>query len=242
MNAQTLLKVAVRIALPAIITVFVLPAFAEDVNFTTTGAFSCGTVAGSCTTAIFGGNSNAQMSITNTGNTFNINATGYSDSGVLAGDTTIGANGVPLDQVNAITFSDTATNNKGGTNGPVKTAGSTFTLTITQTAPVASPNSGKLTGQFAGTIIASSSQTIIEFSNPSLVIGNVIYTLMGDAKEGSTTCPVNDACWGINTPGIKTIGMETGVTRVTPEPTFMTLTGLGFAALAFVAYRRKRIA
>jgi hypothetical protein len=35
------------------------------------------------------------------------------------------------------------------------------------------------------------------------------------------------------------IGTAGGAT-VTPEPTFMALTGLGFAGVAFVAYRRRR--
>jgi len=215
-------KFAAKSMLPILIAAFAGSAFAEDVTFTTTGEFSCGTATG-CSTAIFDGVGGGQMTIANNGNTFNINAVGYTNADVLAGDPN-------LDDVNALTFNDTATNFTPKTSpkgSPVNTNGAEFTLVITQTAPPASPNSGSLSGGFTGTVTASQSLAEITFSNTTLTLGNVTYTL-------------DQSVWTIPTPGIKTIGMTTDTATVTPEPTFMALTGLGFAGLAFVAYRRRR--
>ena len=63
---------------------------------------------------------------------------------------------------------------------------------------------------------------------PSVSIGSILYSL--DANSTN-----------VGNPGIKTVGANQITATVTPEPTFMLLTGLGFAGLAFVAYRRRRI-
>jgi hypothetical protein len=226
MTVRTL-KAAAVIGLPILVAAFAVPAFALDVTFTTTGTFGCGTEVaangGTCSTAAFGGDPNAQMTIANSGNTFNVQAVGYTNTNVIAGD-------INSDDVNALTFNDTASNFTSTTTppgSPVQTGGAQFTLTITQLAPPVTPNSGTLSGAFSGTITASNSGVNITFNNTVLVLGQVTYTLDSNV-------------WGVPTPGIATIGMTTDTATVTPEPTFMMLTGFGFAGVAFVAYRRRR--
>jgi hypothetical protein len=214
-----------KIALAVLIPAFALPALAEDVTFTTTGEFGCGTVAGACSTSSAYGSATGQIAITQNNNTFTLAAEGYTNTSVQAGNPA-------LDDVNVLTFLDTVTqkgNAGGGTGDPVSLNGATFSLLFTQTAPPTTPDSGALSGELTGKITASQTSTIITFSSSSLVIGNIKYTL----DDGTT--------WTIPNPGNPpTIGMTTETATVTPEPTFMALTGLGFAGLAFAAYRRKR--
>jgi hypothetical protein len=218
-------KVAAKIGLPVLMVAFALPAFAEDVTFTTTGAFSCG-APGTCALSTYDGTSDAQMVIKNHNNTFTIQASGYTEANVLAGDPN-------NDDVNAINFNTAVA--KTGKQDPVNTTGAGFTLTITQTSPPANPDSQSLTGAFSGTITSAQTGVVVTFGGgasaplDSVVIGNITYTLDSNV-------------WTIPNPGNGTIGMTAETTTVTPEPTFMMLTGLGFAALGFVAYRRKRTA
>jgi|SRR5580704_7209703 hypothetical protein len=211
------LKVAVKIGLPVLIAAFALPAFAEDVTFTTTGEFFCGTVAGTCSTS----NGGTTMTITNGGGTTTVNVAGDSYVNLLAGNPAV-------DDVNVAQFTSTAT-----TGAAVNTAGATFELIFKETGPVA--GSGDLVGDFSGTM-GNKSKTggsTITFGGtannpPSVPIGGVLYSL--DANSTN-----------IGNPGIGTTGANQITATVTPEPTFMALTGLGFAGLAFVAYRRRRV-
>jgi hypothetical protein len=205
-------KALVQIALPVLVAAFALPAFGEDVTFTTTGSWNCNglTVCGTS-----GGGS--IMTVTNNGNTATVQAVGDSYSDIIAGPS-------PQADVNVVTFNDTSTNNT-APSGPVNLAGALFTLTINQTTPTV--GSGSLTGSLFGTIYYTGTTAYVDFSTGSLVLGNVTYVLD------------NPSNWALANPG-NSVGMEVFTAQVLPEPTFMLLTGLGFAGVAFVAYRRRR--
>jgi len=146
----------------------------------------------------------------------------------VVGSVTIKAIGLPSASysigppvfVNAIEFTSTTTN-KAGT-APV---GGFFTLTIDQTTP-AGFGPGIFAGSLSGKIGFHNGSPEVSFSGPlTLDLGGAYYTL------GSNSYSLPNP--GGN--GQTFIQME-----VTPEPAFMMLTGLGFAGLAFVAYRRRR--
>jgi hypothetical protein len=208
----TFTKTALAVSLAA----FALPAFAESVDFTTTGEFFCGSVAGACTatnSATPGGSS--LVIITNNGTT-NIAVAGDTYNNFIVGDPA-------TDDLNIAQFSSTAT--KGAA---VNTGGAEFELLITQTGP-GGTQTGEFIGTFSGTV-GNKSQTngaSVNFANTTLTLGNVVYSL--DAPSFS-----------IGNPGIGTTGANQITATVTPEPTFMLLTGLGFAAAGFVAYRRRK--
>jgi hypothetical protein len=219
-----ILKDAAKIVLPLLVAAFALPAFGSEVSFTTTGVFACNGAVG-CTTADGG----SYISITNHGNTVSIEAMGYTDVNVPVNQT-------PQDDVNVISFNTIATNHP-SPSGAVDTTGVTFTLDIDQTSPVISPNNGSLGGSFTGTIDATASSTQINFApnQTALVLGGTTYSL-------NFLSPGQDF-WSLPAPGIQRYHESTQtatILNVTPEPTFMTLTGLGFVGLAMVAYRRKR--
>jgi hypothetical protein len=220
---------AAKTALLTLIAACAHPVFGTPVDFTTTGTFSCGSAVG-CSTA----NNGATVNITNHGNTVTITAVGFTNVGIFPGDANLDANGSPLDDVNIITFDTFSTNHATPASG-VNTLGVTFTLNIDQTSPPIAPNSGTLSASFSGSIDARGSTTIVSFnpSQTSLTLGgNVTYTL--DFLNASQTF------WTIPNPGIGKTGVTTETATVTPEPTFILLTGLGFSALLLVAYRCRR--
>jgi hypothetical protein len=210
------LKIAASMGLPVLIAAFAIPALAEDVTFTTTGEFSCGSAIG-CTVSNVGAGTDNKMVIINNGSTFSVTVAGVDNANVLAGDPN-------NDDVNVASFNYTA--NQAG--GLVNTAGASFTLGINQVSPVATPGSGSLAGTFSGSINASTSTAEIDFgSSTSLTLGNVLYSLDSET-------------WSFANPGAGVLAVTTDTATVTPEPTFMMLTGLGFAGLALVAYRRRQ--
>jgi hypothetical protein len=228
-----ILKAAAKVGLPLAFAAFALPVFGMPVDFTTTGTFTCGITAVGCSTS----NGGSTVTVTNDGQTLNMTAVGYANLNIIPGDTTEVA-GNPADDVNVITFNTLSTNHPAPADG-VNTAGITFTLNIDQTSPVTAPNTGTLGGTFSGFIDAKGSNTVISFASnqTSLTLGGgTVYSL--DFLFGAQTQ------WTIPNPGIATTGVTTETATltpsVTPEPAFMMLTGLGFAGLAFVAYRRKR--
>jgi hypothetical protein len=234
---------AAQISLPLLVAAFALPAFGMDVDFTTTGTFSCGSAVG-CSTS----NNGSTVTITNDGNTLKMTAIGITNLDIPVGDSNLDVNGNPFDDVNAITFNTTSTNHPSPAGG-VNTAGLTFTLNIDQTSPPAVPNIGSVGASFTGSIDAKGSNTTVNFTpNQTSVIlgGNVEYML----DFLSETPDV----WTIPNPGINKTGVTTETATVdpkpgsngnglsTPEPTFTALTGLGFSSFALVAYRRRRTA
>ncbi|HWF11889.1 MAG TPA: hypothetical protein VG297_25650 [Bryobacteraceae bacterium] len=208
-NRNLALKIGLCVAAAAL----ALPAMAEEVSFTTTGTFACGT-ASVCGLS----NGGSTITITNNGTTITDTAVGRSYTNLLTGG--------PAADVNVMEFDDTST--PGGTGALVN--GSTFTLKITQSDPVVTPNSGTLSGDFSGTIFRKNTDAFIDFgANTTLVLGDITYTL-------------DSSIWNMSNPGSGTTGIAIQTAQVTPEPTFMLLTGLGFGCLAFLAYRRKRTA
>jgi hypothetical protein len=164
---------------------------ADPVTFTTSGTFTCGGCSGSGTNSVtfLGGMGNALM-ITFTG----------------LGSTS-------LNTPTGSSFGNFQTFVSG--NGVINASG-TFTLTITQTVPVAGSDSFAAT--FSGTFSASNSGTgVVNFTVSSVTIGGVTYAI--------TNNPLNLVPPASNN-GITTVqGLITS--EPVPEPTTMLLLGTG---------------
>lgn len=243
-----------KVALPVLVAAFALPAFAETVDFNTTGAFDCnGTVANNpakpgepstCTVSP----DKTLITITNNGNTVTISAIGDSYTNVLAGFD-------PEADKNVITLNDTSTSNvtaclvalvngkcpagQSVAAGAVGITGAEFALTFNQTACAgcsgAGTGSGVMNDKLSGHVFFKNTSAQVIFGNgvnlPTVTIAGVTYTL------DQATYPLANPGKLTDIPGF---GSETFTAQVTPEPTFMLLSGLGFAGVALVAYRRKR--
>lgn len=210
--------------------VFALPLFGETVDFTTTGSFACGTAAG-C--SILG--SGSEIKVTNGGNTATETAIGYTYDNLLA-------NSPDAQDISVVQFNGTTTKN--GTPGASLT-GSTFTISIDQTACTGcyapATGSGSFTGSLTGTVYTTGTNAYIDFcpavgpcnpANYTLNIGGVTYTLDTPTKwafDNASSVPVQMA-------------ITFQAATVTPEPAFLLLTGLGFGIVALVAYRRRQSA
>lgn len=225
-------KLAVRYILPVAVAACSLPVFAETVDFTTTGTFGCGTAVG-C--SILG--SGSEISVTNgtPSNTATETAIGYTYNNLLA-------NSPQAQDISVIEFNGTTTKN--GKPG-ASLSGSTFSITIDQTACTGcyapTTGSGTFSGTLTGTVYTTGTNAYIDFcpavgpcnsANYTLNIGGVTYTLDNPqdwAFDNASSVPVQ-------------MGVTFQAATVTPEPTFLMLTGLGFGVLGLVAYRRRRTA
>lgn len=214
-----------NLSLAALAVAAGIPASAATVDYTTTASFSCT----GCT--ITGNNSGDVTVVYGTGaNTATLVFAGSPSGTSVNSD-------AKLSTASYGTITATYQGTGANLNG-------TFQLMLDQTVPNMNPTTGILgTATLSGIVYDGQSTSYANFgvSDPSISLGGpVVYELDTSNKFGS-----NPAQYGYtivspstgNPPGVTSFQ---GNIQATPEPTFLTLTGVGFLAMVGLAVRRKR--
>jgi hypothetical protein len=123
----------------------------------------------------------------------------------------------------------------------------TFSLSLTQVAPVFGAGTETLTSSVAGTIKKSNSQLFVTFTSGS---GPAVPTVTPDPVRigvASLSFQLGDVIYWVdqrtallpqNAFGIS--GLDGAISSMLPEPAFYALTGCGLFGMFFMAVRRRR--
>jgi hypothetical protein len=203
-----------------------VPASAATVDYTTTASFTC-------SGCVITGNGSGDVTV--------VYGSGANTATLMFTGSPAGTE-VNSDAEFTTASYGTITANYTGTGSNIN---GTFQLMLQQTAPNMTPNSGALgTATLSGLVFDGKSTSYANFgaSDPSISLGGpVVYEL--DTSQNVS----NKSQFGYTIVSPST-GNPAGVTsfqgniQATPEPTFLTLTGVGFLAMAGFAVRRKRAA
>ena len=205
-----------------------VPASAATVDYTTTASFTC---------------SGCVITGNGTGNVTVVYGSGVNTATlVFAGSPPGTSVNSDADFTTASYGSITATYTGNGSN-----INGTFKLILEQTVPNLSPTSGVLgSATLSGLVFDGKSTSFANFAaiDPSISLGGpVVYELDTSpnirnlSQYGYTIVSPSTG-----TPSGNGVTSFQGNIQATPEPTFLTLTGVGFLAMAGFAVRRKRAA